>query len=294
MGMGMGMGVGMGMGMGMGEGAAFDVATTEYMLLPRCRVRCQPLITRIPQVANLHRNLNSGSASASGSASGSAYGSGPGAARPTIAALLEALPPSRASLGGGSTSTGTSNGFHGRLSEGSFDPSFQHGGLGGLTMYTGKVKISNKDGQLLDAVHGACQAVSFKAAAATLTRRGQAPVDLDSNITQYQLLHQVWRTKPGVRAQRSLILTPSVAILAEESLGVIDVSLTIHGAEQLTQVQCVRLERNPLQLTFVFKASGLGVFQGRKKWRLQCGSAAVAARLLEECRKLGLPTAAPN
>jgi hypothetical protein len=38
------------------------------------------------------------------------------------------------------------------------------------------------------------------------------------------------------------------------------------------------------------RAQGLGVFQGRKKWRLLCGTQAMAVRVLEESRKLGLAT----
>ena len=194
-------------------------------------------------------------------------------------------------------------------------------------LYNTKVKISNKDGQLLDAVHGVCEAIpqwhlmgtfkrplSASSAQAQGQSQGQGQGQSqgqgqnqsqqqkggsgsgsgsggDSNIAYYQLLHQIWRKQPGVQQQRSLVLTPSVAILGEESLKAIDISFTSHATAPLSLILVVRQEKNnPLAVTFVFRAQGLGMFQGRKKWRLLCGTQAVAVRLLEECRKLGLAT----
>ena len=122
------------------------------------------------------------------------------------------------------------------------------------------------------------------------TNSSKAP-EFDSNIVYYQLLHQIWRKKPTTREQRSLVLTPSVALLGEETLETIDVTFTVHAAVPLASVQNVRQESNPLQVTFVFKnQAGLGVILGRKKWRLVLSSPSMASKLVEECRKLGLPT----
>jgi hypothetical protein len=254
-------------GAGPGGLAPVSVSTTEYMMLPRNRMRCQPLVTKIPQVANLHRHIASPVTLLQGAGNGngtSAGTSGAGAGAATLATLLDSCPAS-----------GTDGGRAlDRLSSGGLD----------LGPAQSKVKISNKDGQLLDAVHGACEGVNCA--------RGSRGRAIDSNVCYYQLLHQVWRKLPSVRRQRSLVLTPSFVLLVEENLHQIDVAFTVHGAEPLSSVFKVRVEASPspLFVTFIFRASGLGVFQGRKKWRLVCDSASTAARLVDECRRLGLST----
>lgn len=262
-------------------GGILSVQTSEYMLLPRCKARCQPLITRIPQAANLCRNL---SATPAGNAAAAPSNSS------TISTLLDSCDnnsshPSAAHLY-------HSFDDHGRLSERLSDASVAGLGLGGAdnwgtstmlprSLYGCKVKITNKDSQLLDAVQGACEGLTF-----SHSSKG----GLDSHVCLYQLLHQIWRKRPNAKEQRSLIITPSLALLVEESLDSIDISLTVHGAEPISLILKVRQETNPLQITFIFRATGLGVFKGRKKWRLQCGSAAMAMRVIDECKKLGIST----
>ena len=131
----------------------------------------------------------------------------------------------------------------------------------------GNVKLENRDGPLLEQFSAAC------------VKKGWAPDD----ILYYQMLFQVWRNQPGLRAPRSIIITKARILLCSEDLHSDMVQFGILESYLLKDVFKVYLEEDKAFVTIVFKASG--VFAGRKKWRLTADSAAISARVLEEYKR---------
>lgn len=128
------------------------------------------------------------------------------------------------------------------------------------------VKIENKDAQLLEHV-----------------MKYISTMGTDNDIVHYQMVYQVWRTRPGVRIPRTIILTQSLILLCSEELHSVDIGLKVLDSASLKDVFKIYPEDNPLYMTVVFKPSS--VFSSRRKWRLCTDSRSTVQRLLEESRR---------
>lgn len=128
------------------------------------------------------------------------------------------------------------------------------------------VKIDNKDAQLLEHV-----------------MKYISSLGSDHDIVHYQMVYQVWRTRPGVKIPRTIILTQSLILLCSEELHTVDIGLKVLDSAGLKDVFKIYPEDNPLFVTVVFKPSS--VFSSKRKWRLCTDSRATVTRLLEECRR---------
>lgn len=129
------------------------------------------------------------------------------------------------------------------------------------------VKIDNKDAQLLEHVM-------------RFTAKNQGS---DHDIVHYQMVYQVWRTRPGVRIPRTVVLTHSMILLCSEELHTADIGLKVLDSSSLKDVHRVTAEDNPLYATLVFKPSNM--FSSKRKWRLCTDSRNTVSRLMEECRR---------
>lgn len=128
------------------------------------------------------------------------------------------------------------------------------------------VKIENKDAQLLEHV-----------------MKYISNMGTDNDIVHYQMVYQVWRTRPGVRIPRTVILTQSLILLCSEELHSVNIGLKVLDSASLKDVFKIYPEDNPLYMTIVFKPSS--VFSSRRKWRLCTDSRNTVSRLLEESRR---------
>jgi hypothetical protein len=134
-----------------------------------------------------------------------------------------------------------------------------------------KVLIANKDSQLLDAV-------------SDITRRLKSD---ETDIVHYQILYQIWKQKPGVAIERSLIVTPKVLLLCEESIDPSSLNVTVRAIDsvRLKDIYRVRAEDDPLKLTLIMKPEGKVSFV-KRKWRLLGDAAMAISRAYEEIRKV--------
>ncbi len=128
------------------------------------------------------------------------------------------------------------------------------------------VTITNKDNELINAV---------MATALTL--------GVDHDVTYYQMLHQVWRKRPGYVQPRTIIILPAMILLCEEDLTSLDVHLEVLDTASFKDVYKIVAEDSPLKLTLIFKSKrSLGA---RRKWRLKAENRKAIERLQDEIRR---------
>ncbi len=132
-----------------------------------------------------------------------------------------------------------------------------------VSLFKPNVIIQNKDAQLTDQIS---KLLSFQ--------------KIDSDIVYYQMLFQCWRKRPGVFIQRSLIMTPSVVILAFENLHSLDVDITVLDQISFKQITELYVEKqNPFMFTFVIKDQR--IFSKSRKWRLYLENRYLISKLLD-------------
>lgn len=131
------------------------------------------------------------------------------------------------------------------------------------------VKIENKDSALLQSIIDYLKG-----------KKG------DSDVNHYQMVYQVWRKQPGVKAARSIILTRTHLLLCDEDLlEARDVKITVLESYTRKELNKAYIEEeSPLFITLVFKPSS--VFSASKKWRLFIESRDAAAKLLTHCQDM--------
>jgi len=105
----------------------------------------------------------------------------------------------------------------------------------------------------------------------------------DHDIVLYQMLFQVWRTKPDSKAPRTIVMTKTLLLLCRECLTSSDISIEVIDKAQLSDVQRIVVVDSPLHVTLVLRPSR--VFATARKWRLLTDSPAASNRLQEECRR---------
>lgn len=135
------------------------------------------------------------------------------------------------------------------------------------------VLIFNKDSQLLDAV------VEFAES------RSQGKVKHDPDIAHYQMVHQLWRKRPGVSAPRSVVVTSTLLMLCSENLLEQDVKLTVLDSSSVSDVsKIVAEDADASCVTIIFKSASFGITQ--RKWRLRLKSTAAASKFLSDIRNV--------
>lgn len=155
------------------------------------------------------------------------------------------------------------------------------------------VQISNNDFQLVQRV--------MECTASQGTGGGG---DLHCDIVHYQMLFQVWRSKPHLKAPRTLVMTKTLLLLCRERLTSSDVSIDVIDQALLSDVQKIVVAAtgaataatgaataagvatgadSPLHVTLVIRPPK--VFAAARKWRLCTDSLAASSRLQEECRR---------
>lgn len=132
-----------------------------------------------------------------------------------------------------------------------------------------KVKLQNKDSQLLDAVADVIHSFG----------------GVEADVVHYQMLYQIWRQQPGILAPRTLIITARWFLLCNEDMSQRDVHLTVLDSVQISDIYKVKPEDDPLQLTLIMKPRSGTMQFSKRKWRLQADSSMVMSRVLEEMRK---------
>jgi hypothetical protein len=132
-----------------------------------------------------------------------------------------------------------------------------------------KVKLQNKDSQLLDTV------------ADVIHKLG----GVETDVVHYQMLYQIWKQKPGVMAPRTLIITSQWFLLCNEDMSQRDVHLTVLDSVQIADIHKVRPEDDPLKLSLIMKPRSGTMQFSKRKWRLQADSSVVMSRVLDEMRK---------
>jgi hypothetical protein len=139
-------------------------------------------------------------------------------------------------------------------------------------MISDNVKIFNRDSQLLDAVADYAESKSH----------GKSKKH-DPDIAHYQMLHQIWRKRPGVSAPRSIVITSTFLLLCIEDLHRQDVKLSVLDYSSVGDISKVIAEDDPFCVTVVFKSASFGITQ--RKWRVRLSSTAAASKLLQDLRK---------
>lgn len=146
------------------------------------------------------------------------------------------------------------------------------------------VQISNNDFQLVQRV--------MECTASQGTGGGG---DLHCDIVHYQMLFQVWRSRPHLKAPRSLVMTKTLLLLCRERLTSSDISIDVIDQALLSDVQKIVVATgaatggvataadSPLHVTLVIRPPK--VFAAARKWRLCTDSLAASSRLQEECRR---------
>lgn len=106
----------------------------------------------------------------------------------------------------------------------------------------------------------------------------------DHDIVYYQMLFQVWRSKPHVKAPRTIVMTKTLLLLCRECLTSSDISIEVVDKALLSDVQKIApAADSPLHVTLVLRPPK--VFAAARKWRLCLDSPAASSRLQEECRR---------
>lgn len=132
-----------------------------------------------------------------------------------------------------------------------------------------KVKLANKDSQLLDAVADIVQKLG----------------GVETDVVHYQMLYQIWKQKPGIAAPRTLILTPKYFLLCDEDVSHRDVRISVIDSVKVSDIHNVRPEDDPVKLSLIMKPTGSLSFT-KRKWRLQADSSIIMSRVLDEIRKV--------
>jgi len=107
----------------------------------------------------------------------------------------------------------------------------------------------------------------------------------DHDIVYYQMLFQVWRSKPHLKAPRTIVMTKTLLLLCRECLTSSDISMEVIDKALLSDVQKIIAPAadSPLHVTLVLRPPKL--FAAARKWRLCLDSHAASSRLQEECRR---------
>lgn len=135
------------------------------------------------------------------------------------------------------------------------------------------VQIYNRDSQLLDAV------VDFAES------KSQGKTKHDPDVAHYQMLHQLWRKRPGVSAPRSVVVTSTLLLLCSENLLEQDVKLTVLDSSPVSDVsKIVAEDADATCVTIIFKSASFGITQ--RKWRLRLKSTAAATKFLSDIRNV--------
>ena len=132
----------------------------------------------------------------------------------------------------------------------------------------GKVKLENKDSELLDAVADIIHELG----------------GVDTDVVHYQMLCQIWKQKPGIAVSRTLILTPQWFLLCDEDTSQRDIVLSVVDSVKVSDIHKVRPEDDPLKLSLIMKPSGMSFT--KRKWRLLADSSMAMSRVLDEMRKI--------
>lgn len=99
-------------------------------------------------------------------------------------------------------------------------------------------------------------------------------------IMHYQIVHQTWRMRPGILVPRTVILTPSHALLFYEELHAHNVQLILLDKAAYGNVVEVKIEKSsPGHITFVLRASPL--ITKTRKWRLYLNNQQALSRLYD-------------
>ena len=104
-----------------------------------------------------------------------------------------------------------------------------------------------------------------------------------SSVGLYQLLFQRWKSRPGVLAPRTLILTDTTVFLCAEDhggLGRGNPRLAVIDQSPLSEVASVRPDEAPDQVTIFIKRT-----LKHKRWRLVTSNRRNAERLVSEVRR---------
>ncbi len=137
---------------------------------------------------------------------------------------------------------------------------------------TENVQIYNRDSQLLDAV------------AEYAESKSQGKIKHDPDVANYQMVHQIWRKRPGASAPRSVVITSTLLLLCSENLHEQDVKLSVLDSSSVSDVSKLIAEDNDATcVTIVFKSASFGITQ--RKWRLRLKNTAAAAKFLQDIRK---------
>lgn len=107
----------------------------------------------------------------------------------------------------------------------------------------------------------------------------------DHDIVHYQMAYQTWRTRPGVKVPRTVVLTQSMALLCAEQLDSTEVQLEIVDTADLMDVYKILSEDNPMYVTFIIKPARKMLMGSKRKWRLCTDSRTASARLQDICRR---------
>ena len=138
--------------------------------------------------------------------------------------------------------------------------------------------IENADGEFLDELNSIVSTMLLP------TVRHE----LNMEVRHVQLLYQIWRKKPGVRAARTIVITSSLFILLEEDLRTVRVNLKLISWTDAKHVQKIISDtKYPLQITFVLLgAENKHSLSFTRKWRLQAESRESLRRLKDECKRV--------
>jgi len=239
----------------------------QYMFITRNKGRTQPLVTKIPKAANLKKGIT-----ITGSGSG-VFGTPP--ATPSPGAGTRDSASSRVSGSSGNTNTNTS--------------------------VVPKVRIVNKDSQLVDAVSviindkygksinlnkGNWTSIgrgTGKGGGLSINGSGSGAVSSDlTDVSLCQMCYQIWRTgHDGIEIARTIIITSKILLLCDEDSSKTDVLLNVLDTSKTKDIKNIIQEDDPLLVTVVFKPSSI-VGITHRKWRLKACDTFAAGRLFDE------------
>ncbi len=142
----------------------------------------------------------------------------------------------------------------------------------GITVADSKlcVQIANKDSQLIDAVHG------------FIDEKYKSRQNYDTDIVHYQMIHQIWRQRPGYSVPRSVVVTSTRVLLCAENLWTLDINLEVLDHSSVSDVHKIITEDDASCVTIVFKPQSFGITH--RKWRLRLRNIASASKLVRELR----------
>lgn len=212
----------------------------SYLVVPREKARTYELTTRLPQLANVHRQKSIG---------GDAHGASNASDGPPCGIVSYAAPQPKVSIVHvGSEIERT------------------------VTNYVDKhmPKSSNVSHQMLP-----------------------------NQVLLYQMLFLLPSSKSAKSSSvdtgnsmglaRTLLLTPVLLLLTEESLDCSHVNLAIQDSCSYRHISLIQPDANPCMVTIHIKKRSkplLGMASGTRKWRLRCHQSTAVVRLIEEIRRL--------